>query len=35
MASCSIFIYELQSPNRITVEDIHNRLKEYPEDANA
>lgn len=35
MASCSIFIYELQSPNRITVEDIHNQLKEYPEDANA
>lgn len=34
MASSSIFIYELSSPNSITVLDIHNHLKEFPEDEN-
>lgn len=35
MASSSIFFYELQSSNSITAADIHNQLREYPEDENS
>lgn len=32
MASCSIFIYELSGIEKTSIDDIYNRIKEYPED---
>ena len=34
MASSSIFIYELSSPEEINIESIYSCLKSYPEDEN-